>query len=155
MNNWSVIKTRSRWEKKVSRLLQQKGIATFCPLLTARHQWSDRVKTVEKPLLKSYVFVKVTEEQRTVVRLTEGVVNFVYRNGKPVMVKEKVIQSIRQLQVSYPAVEVVDPAKTENVFLPAQPGKSSGARLWIEGLNLLLVPYLSLSKFIEATTDKT
>ncbi|HEU4903134.1 MAG TPA: transcription termination/antitermination NusG family protein [Flavisolibacter sp.] len=155
MSNWSVIKTRSRWEKKVARLLKQKGIDTFCPLLKAKHQWSDRVKTIEKPLLKSYVFVKVAEEQRTVVRLTEGVVNFVYRNGKPVVVKERVIQSIRQFQLSHPAVEVMDPAKAENGVVPAQPAKGPAARLLIEGLNLLLVPRLSQSKLIEATTDKT
>ena len=64
MSNWSVIKTRSRWEKKVARLLKQKGIDTFCPLLKAKRQWSDRVKTIEQPLLKSYVFVKVAEDQR-------------------------------------------------------------------------------------------
>lgn len=155
MSNWCVIKTRSRWEKKVARLLKQKGIDTFCPLLKAKRQWSDRVKTVEQPLLKSYVFVKVAEDQRTVVRLTEGVVNFVYRNGKPVVVKDRVIQSIRQFQLSHTVVEVMDSARAENSFSPVQPGKSPVARLWIEGLNLSLVSCLSQPKLIEATTDKT
>jgi len=155
MSNWSVIRTRSRWEKKVAQLLQQKGIETFCPLLKARHQWSDRIKTVEKPLLKSFVFVKVSEEQRTVVRLTEGVLNFVYRSGKPVVVKEKLVQSIRQFQQAYPDLQVLDtaPEVADNgIALPA--GKNKTTMLWIETLNLALVAGPEQTKFIEATTDK-
>ena len=49
------------------------------------------MKTVEEPLFKSYVFVKVSEEDRTAVRMTPGVINFVYLDGKPAIIKEKEI----------------------------------------------------------------
>lgn len=153
MNSWLVIKTRSRWEKKVVRLLVQKGIDAFCPVLRSKHQWSDRLKTVEKPILKSYVFVKVAHEQRTLVRLTEGVVNFVYRSGKPVLVKEKLINNIRKFQHAHPAVDVVTTPGLANGVL-AERRKNKAATLWIEGLDLLLVPRLSQSEHIETTTDK-
>ncbi len=74
---WFAIYTRPRWEKKVHILLMQKGIESYCPLNKVRRRWSDRIKLVEEPLFKSYVFVKTDEAGRTPVRMTDGVVNFV------------------------------------------------------------------------------
>jgi transcription antitermination factor NusG len=85
---WYAIYTRPRWEKKVNTLLEAKGIESYCPLNRVRRKWSDRIKTIEEPLFKSYVFVKIDEEGRTNVRMTDGVINFVYWNGKPAIVKE-------------------------------------------------------------------
>jgi transcription antitermination factor NusG len=42
------------------------------------------------------VFVKVEDSDRSLVRLTNGVINFVYWNGKPAIVKEKEIQTIKR-----------------------------------------------------------
>ena len=93
---WYAIYTRPRWEKKVNNLLVDKGIESYCPLNKVRRKWSDRIKTIEEPLFKSYVFVKIDEEARTNVRMTDGVINFVYWNGKPALIKEKEIQTIRR-----------------------------------------------------------
>ena len=94
MEKWYVIQTRPRWEKKVSNCLVQKGIQTYCPVKKIKRKWSDRVKTLEEPIFKAYVFVKITSDQRTVVRLTQGVMNFVHRNAKPALVKEKEMRSL-------------------------------------------------------------
>ena len=91
MAKWFALYTKPRWEKKVNQLLIDKGVECYCPLNKVKRKWSDRTKTLEEPLFKSYVFVKVTEEERTKVRLTNGVVNFVYWNGKPAIVREKEI----------------------------------------------------------------
>ncbi len=64
------------------------------------------MKTVEEPLFKSYVFVKVSEEDRTEVRMTPGVINFVYWDGKPALIKEKEINAIKQFLNEYENVEV-------------------------------------------------
>jgi len=103
---WYAIYTRPRWEKKVNTLLQQKGIESYCPLNKVRRRWSDRIKTVEEPLFKSYVFVKIDDEEKTNVRMTDGVVNFVYWDGKPAIIKEKEIQVIRRFLDEYEQVEV-------------------------------------------------
>jgi transcription antitermination factor NusG len=95
MAKWFALYTKPRWEKKVNQLLTGKGVECYCPLNKVKRKWSDRTKTIEEPLFKSYVFVKVTEEERTKVRLTNGVVNFVYWNGKPAVVREKEIQTIK------------------------------------------------------------
>src|SRR5947209_2963963 len=104
---WLAVYTRPRWEKKVDVLLKEKGIDSYCPLNKIRRKWSDRIKLVEEPLFKSYVFVKITDEGRSEVRMTGGVVNFIYWNGKPAIIKEKEIQSIKRFLDEYENVEVV------------------------------------------------
>jgi transcription antitermination factor NusG len=94
--NWFVIYTKPRWEKKVYALLTERDLEAYCPLNRVRKKWSDRVKWVEEPLFKSYVFVKVSEEEKTRVRLVSGVVNFVYWLGKPAIVKDKEIEIIQK-----------------------------------------------------------
>lgn len=105
-SKWLAVYTRSRWEKKVNQLLLEKGFESYCPLNKVRRKWSDRMKTVEEPLFKSYVFVKVTEEDRTAVRMTNGVINFVYWNSKPAVIKEKEINAIKRFLNEYENVEV-------------------------------------------------
>ena len=64
------------------------------------------MKTIEEPLFKSYVFVKVDETLRTTVRMTNGVINFVYWDGKPAVIKEKEISIIKRFLDEHQNVEV-------------------------------------------------
>lgn len=96
MEKWHIIQTRPRWEKKVADSLDQKGIESYCPLRKVKRKWSDRIKTLDEPLFKSCVFVKILPEQKTEVRLTEGVVNFVYHKGKPALVTGKEVAHFRK-----------------------------------------------------------
>jgi len=106
MSKWFAIYTKPRWEKKVNQSLTDKGVECYCPLNKVKRKWSDRTKTIEEPLFKSYVFVKVTEEERTKVRLINGVVNFVYWNGKPAIIREKEIQAIKLFLDEHENVQV-------------------------------------------------
>jgi transcription antitermination factor NusG len=98
---WFAIYTKPRWEKKVHHLLSEKGLEAYCPLNKVTRKWSDRMKTVEEPLFKSYVFVRVEEDEKTSVRMTNGVVNFVYWLGKPAVVKDREIEVIRKFLNEY------------------------------------------------------
>jgi transcription antitermination factor NusG len=157
---WYAVYTKPRWEKKVNSLLLQKGIEAYCPLNKIRRRWSDRVKTVEEPLFKSYVFVKITEEDRTNVRMTNGVVNFVYWNGKPAIIKEKEIQTIKCFLDEYENVEVVkmELAAGDRVQVIAGPMmdkegkvlevKNKTAKVCIDSLGYMLIAYIDKSKLI-------
>ena len=93
---WYVVYTKPRWEKKVFGLMTERGMQAYCPLTRVQKKWSDRLKWVEEPLFKSYVFVQVAQEDQTLVRMVGGVVNFVYWLGKPAVVKDKEIEIIRK-----------------------------------------------------------
>jgi transcription antitermination factor NusG len=107
LTKWYAIYTRPRWEKKVNNLLEAKGIESYCPLNKVRRKWSDRIKTIEEPLFKSYVFVKIDEDARTNVRMTDGVINFVYWDGKPALIKDREIQIIKRFLDEHENVELV------------------------------------------------
>jgi transcription antitermination factor NusG len=102
--NWFVLYTKPRWEKKVYTLLTDNNIEAYCPLNKVRRKWSDRVKWVEEPLFKSYVFVRIGAEEETKVRMVNGVVNFVYWLGRPAIVKSKEIEIIRKFLNDYEEV---------------------------------------------------
>lgn len=103
---WFALYTKPRWEKKVHKALTQKGFESYCPLNKVRRKWSDRIKTIEEPLFKSYVFVNVEEVQRSEVRYIDGILNFVYWNGKPAVVREEEIIEIKKFMSEYEDVQV-------------------------------------------------
>jgi transcriptional antiterminator RfaH len=93
---WFVIYTKSRNEKKVAIQLEKMGIIVYCPLVTQIHQWSDRKKKVEVPLISSYVFVKLKEKDRERVIEVPGVVRYVYWLEKPAIVRDHEIAILKE-----------------------------------------------------------
>jgi transcription antitermination factor NusG len=104
--NWHAVYTKPRWEKKVHARMAERGLESYCPLNKVRKQWSDRVKLVEEPLFKSYVFVRVSPEDQTRVRMVDGVLNYVYWQGKPALVRDAEIDAIRRFMNEYEEVQV-------------------------------------------------
>lgn len=93
---WYACYTKPRWEKKVSKVLEQKGIECWCPLKKIVKQWSDRKKIVEEPLFTSYVFVNIRDSEKTNVLMTDGILNYVYYLGKPAVIRDEEIDLIKK-----------------------------------------------------------
>ena len=159
---WLAIYSRPRWEKKVALLLAEKGLESYCPVNKVRRKWSDRVKVVEEPLFKSYVFVRVPDVNRTEVRMTPGVINFVYWNGKPAVIKEREITAIRRFLDEYENVEarptelkVDQRVRITNGTLMDHEGKVLDvrhkiAKVAIDSLGYILIAYIDRSKLTSA-----
>lgn len=159
---WLAVYTRPRWEKKVNQLLTEKGMESYCPLNKVRRKWSDRVKVVEEPLFKSYVFVRVSDQERSTVRTTSGAINFVYWNGKPAVIKEREITAIKRFLNDYENVEArpVDVSVNQRVritngSLMDQEGKvldvrHKVAKVAIDSLGYILIAYIERSKLTSA-----
>jgi transcription antitermination factor NusG len=77
----------------------------YCPLNKVRRKWSDRIKLVEEPLFKSYVFVRISEKEELDVKAVPGVLNFVYWLGKPAKIKAQDIERIKRFLKEYSEVE--------------------------------------------------
>lgn len=105
---WYVVYTRPRWEKKVSASLTVKGIENYCPLNKVTRQWSDRQKVVMEPLFKGYVFVSPEQPDKWDVKKTDGILNYVYWLGKPAIVREDEINTIRKFLQEFNDVEVTE-----------------------------------------------
>jgi transcriptional antiterminator RfaH len=114
---WYAIYTRPRAEKQVYQRLTESGVETYLPMQKTIRQWSDRKKMVEKPLLSSYLFVKVLPKNFPVVFKIYGVVKFVSFEGQPVSIPQKQIDTLRLLIDSNAEIEVSSEnfAKGDNV----------------------------------------
>ncbi len=158
---WYAIYTRPRWEKKADRLLQERGISSYCPLHKTKRQWSDRIKLVELPLFTSYVFVHISESEMQFVRSSPGVLNFVYWNGKPAIIKEKEISDIKRFLDNYEEVEAVqtDVKPGDKISVAAGPlmdqkgrvldVKKKIVKIRIESLGYNLVAYVDKKKLVK------
>jgi transcription antitermination factor NusG len=116
------------------------------------------MKVVDEPLFKSYVFVKVDEDGRTAVRMTDGVVNFVYWNGKPANIKEKEIEAIRKFLDEYSDITVLKTELKPNEKVVVTAGalmdkrgkvievKNKVVKVLIESLGYILVADIDKSK---------
>lgn len=104
--HWFAVYTRPRWEKKIARKLEEKGIENYCPLNKVTRQWSDRRKVVHEPVFKGYVFVRVEDESKWNIKMVDGILNYVYWNGKPAVIREKEIETIRKFLSEFHDVEV-------------------------------------------------
>ena len=127
---WYVLYTKPRNEKKLALLLEKKGITVYCPLNETIKQWSDRKKKVQEPLFKSYIFVYLSdyENENTTTLMTAGAVRFLWWNGKPGVVRDTEIQSIKDFLNKYRGVEITaDIQEGETVTIKEGPLKETEA----------------------------
>lgn len=105
---WYVVYTKPRWEKKVAAGLAEKGIENYCPLNKVTRQWSDRKKVILEPLFKGYVFVAQDQPDIAEIKKTAGIINYVYRNGKPGVVRAEEIDTVKKFLDEFSDVTVAD-----------------------------------------------
>ena len=75
---WVAAYTAPRAEKTVTlRIAQELQLETYLPLHRVLRKWSDRVKSLEVPLIPSYTFIKMRECDLWRVREIKGVCGFV------------------------------------------------------------------------------
>jgi len=95
MEHWYAVYTKPRSEKKLAQRLNEKRIEAYVPLRKTLKQWSDRKKLVEEPMISSYVFVNVDQENYFEVLNTPGAVRFIWFSGKPAIIPDKQIQNLK------------------------------------------------------------
>ncbi|HWZ36425.1 MAG TPA: UpxY family transcription antiterminator [Mucilaginibacter sp.] len=125
VNHWYPVYTHPRAEKKAYQALINKGITAYLPLHKQLKQWSDRKKWVEEPLIKSYLFVLISEKQRTEVLMTKGISRFIYFSNKISTMPGKQIEDLKLLLASPYELEVTEEnlQPGEKVLIKAGPLK--------------------------------
>ena len=94
---WVALYTNPRAEKATAKRLQDLGYETYLPLQHKLHRWSDRWKSVEVPLLPSYLFVKIRSTDVVPIRGINGVSFIVSWHGKPGVIPDDEIKSMRRM----------------------------------------------------------
>ncbi|TQF70974.1 UpxY family transcription antiterminator [Pseudoalteromonas luteoviolacea] len=100
--NWYVVYTKPNMEKKFADQITRLtfGCEVYLPLLTEQKQWSDRVKSVSRPLFKSYVFVYADESEYHHIKRINGFVEYIRFNGKPSIIRTTEIDKIKNIIAS-------------------------------------------------------
>ena len=154
---WYVVYTKPRWEKKVYSRLLEKDMEAYCPLNKVQKKWSDRMKIVEEPLFKSYVFVHIHTQEQSDVRMINGVVNYVYWQGKPAVVQDQEIETIRKFLNEYSDVEAKPMELKTGMKVKIQRGalmEQSGEVLSVEG-NKVRVNIESIGYSLVASLERS
>lgn len=155
--HWYAVYTKPRWEKKVAGRMKEAGIESYCPLNKVRRKWSDRYKVIEEPLFSSYVFVRLADPDLNKVRMVSGVINFVYWNGKPGVVRDEEIVSIRKFLNEYEEVTAVQTDIRPNAKVVVAKGAMMGKEAIVERVlhNIVELKIESLGYKLIAKIEKS
>jgi transcription antitermination factor NusG len=109
-DSWYALYTKPRNEKKVAERLSAAGYNVYCPLHKVKRQWSDRMKVVEEPLFKGYIFIQIEDERRNEVFNYPGPVRYLFWLRRPAIVRESEIQTIQKWlgQYNHSDIDVSD-----------------------------------------------
>lgn len=93
---WYALSTRSRHEKLAYEELNRRGIYAFLPLRRITRRWSDRMRIIEEPLFRGYLFVHASLSDRWEILGARGIVRFVGPSAaRPFSIPEKEINAVR------------------------------------------------------------
>jgi transcription antitermination factor NusG len=112
---WYAAYTKSRTEKKALERLTEAGFEAYLPILRKRRQWSDRIKWVEEPLIRSYIFIRINEKDYYDAINTPGLVCYVTFEGKAAPIPDWQIDALKMLMHQGAELEV-----TSERFTPGE-----------------------------------
>jgi transcription antitermination factor NusG len=97
LKTWFALRVKSNFEKTSSQILLQKGYEAFLPTYYTRNRWSDRIKTVERPLFPGYLFCRFYVDDRLPILVTPGIVGVVGFGKTLVPIPEVEIQAVEAM----------------------------------------------------------
>jgi transcription antitermination factor NusG len=95
--NWFALYTKPRSEFKASQQLATVEIEHYLPTITRLKQWSDRKKKVTEPLIRGYIFIFATENQRLASVEQPSIVRCIFDGGRPASIPDWQIDNIRKM----------------------------------------------------------
>lgn len=96
IREWFAFYIKPRHEKKAAARLEEQ-FKIYCPLKEERIRWSDRWKTVVKPLVPGYIFANVTESERLHLLQDPSVFRTVCFKGKPAIIREREMEAMKKV----------------------------------------------------------
>ena len=146
---WFVLYTKPNFEIKVAEAINSMGIEAYCPVYKQVRQYSDRKKKIIKPLIPSYIFLKLIEEDRNKVFMIPGVVRYLFWLGMPAQVMEKEIELLKgNLNDNYDEVLISQLTKGKEYTIPSGPLKGRTGTVLNVLKNKLRLELPSLGLFV-------
>ncbi|MEI8006077.1 MAG: UpxY family transcription antiterminator [Bacteroidota bacterium] len=123
---WYAVYTKSRHEKMLADLLNEKHIEAYVPLRRVLRQWSDRKKLVDEPLIRSYCFVRPLPNEYYEVLNTQGAVRYIWFSGKPAPIPNKQIDILKVITGADVDVDAIDGGLYKGAIVQVNAGPLAG-----------------------------
>lgn len=96
-NQWYALIAKPRQDKKLAQYLAFSAFEYYLPLVRQKHQWSDRTKNIDVPVMSPYVFVFTCEAERNRVFDSGSALSYVRRHGQTSIIAPNEIELIRHI----------------------------------------------------------
>jgi len=157
--HWYALYTKSNAEKRLFNDLCKRDIEAYLPTQKIIKQWSDRLKIIEQPLFKSYLFVKVSNKEYFKALNCIGAVRYVSFSGLAIRIPEAQISSLKCLV----QIENVDINNFRSSFSKGQKVKVIqgpltgvfGNVIRLKGLNKLVISFEAIGSVVCVDIDTT
>ena len=113
--HWFALYTMSRQEKIVHADLTDDGFESYLPLQRTKRKWSDRIKWIDEPMFRGYVFVRVSSREYFKILQHRSVLKYIAFGGKPSVIPDHHMEALRRA-----LGEGVDYQVTSDHFKPGQ-----------------------------------
>jgi transcriptional antiterminator NusG len=157
---WYAVRVRSNHEKRVQSGLSEAGSESFLPVYAERSRWSDRVRTIERPLFPGYLFVRLgLANGHAIPQIVDllrvpGVIQILPANLTPQPVAEHELESVRLALAAKVPLAACDYAPGQSVKVERGPLKGAhGVVVRANGAARLVITMTMLQRSVCVRVD--
>ena len=96
--------TKSQKETLAHDHLERQGFLTYCPVHKKEIKYKSKTKIKSLPLFPRYLFIQANEialKKIYLIRSTVGVSHLILRDGKPIYIKDEILDAVRHAEKLY------------------------------------------------------
>ena len=94
---WYALQTKPRQEFKAEKQLNNIEIENYLPVVVKQHQWRDRLKQINDPVIRGYIFIKSNEIERLTALEQESICKCLFDQGKPAVIPDWQIENLKRM----------------------------------------------------------
>jgi transcription antitermination factor NusG len=94
---WFALQTKPRQEFKAEKQLSSLGIENYLPVVVKKHQWRDRIKQINEPVIRGYIFIKSNEIERLTALEQISISKCLFDQGKPAVIPDWQIENLKRM----------------------------------------------------------
>jgi transcription antitermination factor NusG len=95
--DWFALRVKPHSERSLLAALRSHGVETMLPLYPDLRQWSDRIKTIDRPLFPGYLFCRLHSSTPLKLVTLPGAIGFVHFGAGPAPIPATEIQALLRI----------------------------------------------------------